>query len=91
MIMGVTNFWTGIHAEDSAQAFEKGLTAEYKGAHPLFITQAKDRTGVESVELLRLFFPDVTQRKRPLCGSESLVSIERARELIGFEPAHSLE
>ena len=47
------------------------------------------RTGVESEALLDLFFPDVTARKRTLHGAESLVSIERARELIGFEPEHS--
>ncbi len=91
MVMGATNFWTGIHAEDSAQAFEKGLTARYEGAHPLFVTQAENRTGVESEELLRLFFPDVTRRLHPLVGCESLVSIERARELIGFEPEYPLD
>jgi nucleoside-diphosphate-sugar epimerase len=91
MVGGYTNFWTGVHAEDSAQAFEKGLTAQYEGAHPLFITQAENRVGVESEELLRLFFPDVTERKRTLLGSESLVSIDRARQLIGFEPEHPLD
>ncbi len=89
MVMGATNFWTGIHAEDSAQAFAKGLSAEYEGAHPLFVTQADNRTGVESEALLDLFFPDVTARKRTLHGAESLVNIERARELIGFEPEYS--
>lgn len=91
MTSGLTNFWTGIHAEDSAQAFEKGLTADYEGAHPLFITQAENRAGVESEALLGLFFSEVTERKRPLRGSESLVSIERARALIGFEPEHPLD
>ncbi len=91
MVGSCTNFWTGVHAEDSAQAFEKGLTAEYEGAHPLFITQAENRAGIESEELLRLFFPDVTERKRPLLGNESLVSIDRARSLIGFEPEHPLD
>ena len=91
MIMGVTNFWTGVHAEDSAQAFEKGLTADYEGAHPLFITQAENRTGVESEALLQLFFPEVTKRKHPLRGSEPLVSTEKARALIGFEPEHPLD
>ena len=40
--------------------------------------------------LARLFFPEVTEWKRPVRGSESLVSIDRARQVLGFEPAHSL-
>ena len=38
MVSGLTNFWTMIHAEDSAQAFQKELTPDYEGAHPLFVT-----------------------------------------------------
>ena len=37
-----------------------------------------------------MFFPDVTRRRNPLDGSASLVSIDRARELIGFEPEYSI-
>lgn len=91
MTSGLTNFWTGIHAEDSAQAFEKGLTANYDGAHPLFVTQAQNRAGVDSEALLQLFFPEVSERKRALIGTESLVSIAKARALIGFAPEHPLD
>ena len=91
LVSGLTNFWTGIHAEDSAQAFEKGLTADYEGSHPLFVTQAQNRAGVDSEKLLQLFFADVDKRTRPLVGDESVVSIDRARALIGFEPEHPLD
>ncbi|MDP6700013.1 MAG: hypothetical protein QGH25_10210, partial [Candidatus Latescibacteria bacterium] len=91
MASALTNFWTGIHAEDSAQAFEKGLTADYDGAHPLFVTQATNRAGVASEALLRLFFSDITGRKQQLAGQESIVSIDRARALIGFAPERSLD
>ena len=91
MTSALPNFWTGIHAEDSAQAFEKGLTADYEGAHPLFVTQATNRAGVESEALLQLFFPDIPARKRQLEGDESIVSIDRARALIGFAPEHTLD
>ncbi len=83
---GRSNFWTAIHAEDSAQAFEKGLLADYEGAHPLYVNDSYNAVGVETETLLRLFFPDTQARKRPLRGIESAVSIDRARELIGFEP-----
>jgi hypothetical protein len=88
-VLGVTNLWTSIHAEDSAQAFERGLTAEYEGSHPLFVSQAENRAGVDSETLAQMFFP-VVVRKRPLQGRESLVSIERARQLIGFDPQNPL-
>jgi hypothetical protein len=41
--------------------------------------------GLPSEELLKVWFPDIITRKRPLSGTESLVSIDYARELIGFE------
>ena len=90
-LFGITDFWAIIHAEDSAQAIEKGLLADFAGSHPLYVNHDRNVTGVESEQLVRLFYPEVQERKRPLVGDESLVSIQRARELIGFEPEHSLE
>jgi nucleoside-diphosphate-sugar epimerase len=45
---------------------------------------------VEAETLRRLFFPEVKERRPPLKGMQSLVSIEKARALIGFEPQHSI-
>ena len=86
---GAYNFWTLIDERDSAQAIEKGLTAAYEGSHPLFVHDSRNSAGIESETLARLFFPEVTARKRPLAGIETLISIDRARELIGFEPEYS--
>ena len=83
------NFWASINAEDSAQAFEKAALAPLEGSHALFVNDDHNNTGLPSEELLHAFFPDVTRRTRPLVGSESLVSIEKARALIGFEPEYS--
>ena len=91
MVMGITNFWTGIHAADSAQAFAKGLTADYTGSHPLFVTQSENRAGIDSEELLRLFFPGVKERKRTISGRAPLVSFARAKDLIDFAPEYSLD
>jgi len=35
-------------------------------------------------------YPDVQTWTRPVEGSASLISIEKARSLIGFEPEYSL-
>jgi hypothetical protein len=87
---GHSNFWTSIDARDSAQAFEKGLTAEYQGHHPLYVNDSENAAGVDSEPLARAFFPDVTARTHALQGRETLVSIDRARALIGFEPQYHI-
>jgi hypothetical protein len=87
---GHSNFWTSIDARDSAQALEKGLTAEYEGSHPLYINDSENAAGIDSERLIETFFPGVTARTHPLQGRESLVSIDRARALIGFEPVYHI-
>jgi nucleoside-diphosphate-sugar epimerase len=84
------NFWAFIHAEDSAQAFEKAMLADVQGSHALFVNDDQNTTLLESEKLVRLFFPEVKKRKRPLQGSEALVNIDQARQLIGFEPEFSI-
>jgi NAD(P)-dependent dehydrogenase (short-subunit alcohol dehydrogenase family) len=87
---GRSNFWTSIDARDSAQAFEKGLLADYEGSHALFVNDSHNATGIDSETLARVFFPEVKARVHPLHGTETLVSIDRARALLGIEPEHSL-
>jgi nucleoside-diphosphate-sugar epimerase len=87
---GRTDFWASINVLDAAQAIEKGLLADYEGSHVLFVNDSHNSTGVESRKLVEYCFPEVTEWKREVQGTESLVSIERARALIGFEPEHSI-
>ena len=84
------NFWAMLDVRDAAQAFEKGLTAHYEGSHALFINAAQNWLSYDTQTLINLFFPDVTQWKKPLIGAASLVSIDKAQQLIGFEPDYSL-
>lgn len=84
------NFFAYIHEEDSAQAMEKAVTADYTGAHPLFVNSTQNGLDYDSQTLAQLFFPDTPVRAGELEGSASLVSIEKARRLIGFEPVHIL-
>ncbi len=80
------NYWTFIHTDDSTAAFERAITADYEGAHALFVNSDRNYLAYDSEALLSLFFPDVSGRRRSLAGAESLVSIESARRLLGFEP-----
>lgn len=84
------NFWAYVDERDSAQAIEKGLTAEYEGSHILFINARYNSLDYDSKTLASLFFPEVSRRQSPLNGSESLVSIAKAEALIGFDPEYSI-
>jgi nucleoside-diphosphate-sugar epimerase len=86
---GYTDFWAVIGADDTAQAFVRGLTADYTGSHPLYVCEAENSNGAPSALLARLFFPEAALT-RPLQGSESLVSYQRAADLIGFQPHGSV-
>lgn len=89
--LGYTDFWSIVSVEDTAQAFEKSLLAEYQGSHPLLISEAENSTGQESEALLRAFFPEVTERRKAIPGKTTLVSFERASALIGYTPEFSIQ
>lgn len=82
---GYTDFWAMIHDENSAQALENGVLAEYQGSHPLFVADEVNMLNLDAETLARIFYPEAA-RKRPLAGNAPLVSFEKARRLIGYEP-----
>jgi len=83
------NFWTILDARDAAQAVDKGLTADYDGSHAIYVNDNNNVAGLETERMVQVFYPDVTARKRALCGTEALVDITKAKALIGFWPEHS--
>ena len=85
-----TNFWAFIDVRDAALANECALTADYEGAHPLFVNDTSNYLNYDARTLARLFFPEVTDLRGDLDGAAALVSIDKARALIGFEPEYSL-
>jgi nucleoside-diphosphate-sugar epimerase len=84
------NLWAFLDVRDAAQSLEKGLTADYEGAYALFINDHHNSMGYDSKTLVQLFFPEISDSNIALSGSSSLVSIEKARALIGFEPEYSV-
>ncbi|MGC9468388.1 MAG: NAD-dependent epimerase/dehydratase family protein [Anaerolineae bacterium] len=89
IMFSYSNFWASIDARDSAQAIELGLLADYEGSHPLWVNDSHNSAGVPTQKLVELFYPDVPLT-HPLEGTETLVSIDKARTLLGFEPAYSV-
>jgi hypothetical protein len=89
IISHVAHFWTSMDIRDRAQAFEKALTATFEGAHTLFINDDHNCLNIPSQDLAELCYPDATFTRK-LIGTESLISLERARTLIDFEPEYSV-
>ncbi|MFW6368943.1 MAG: NAD-dependent epimerase/dehydratase family protein [Spirochaetota bacterium] len=71
---------------DSAQSVEKALTAEYSGSRPMYINASTNPTGYSVRDLAKLFLPPIEQCTPSRPDDTALISIDRARELIGFEP-----
>ncbi|MGC9522160.1 MAG: NAD-dependent epimerase/dehydratase family protein [Anaerolineae bacterium] len=90
IMFGRSNFWTSLDVRDAARIAEMGLLADYEGSHAVYVTDDENLVGLPSRELVEVWFPDVKIWRRPVEGTESLVSIKRACELVGFEPRFAL-
>src|SRR5262245_30386798 len=81
------NLWNYVDVRDVAQAVRRGLEADLTGADVCIVAAAETMMPRDSASLVAEGFPGVDIR-RPLVGRESLLSSDRARRLIGYEPAH---
>lgn len=84
----IWNLWAYIDGRDAAQAVRRGLEHEAPGADVFIIANADSVMSRASAELAAEYFPEVPVR-RELTGTESLMSIEKARRVLGYEPRHS--
>lgn len=82
------NAWGYIDARDGAQAVRKALELDARGYEVFVIANADTVMQRPSADLLAEVFPDVPLR-RPVGGRETLLSIDKARRVLGFEPEHS--
>ncbi|WP_242124127.1 NAD(P)-dependent oxidoreductase [Sphingobium sp. Sx8-8] len=82
------NLWGYVDARDCGEACRLAVEADFTGHEPMIIAATDSVCAVPSAELAARFFPDVPV-KAPLEGNVSLLSSERARQVIGYEPRHS--
>jgi nucleoside-diphosphate-sugar epimerase len=82
------NLWGYVDARDVAQACRFALDAPVEGAQSFVIAAADTIMNRSSAGLLAEVFPDVPVR-RELGEFETLLAIDRAREVLGYDPAHS--
>jgi nucleoside-diphosphate-sugar epimerase len=81
------NLWGYVDARDVAQAARLGLEAGVEGAEVCIVAAADTVMTHPSADLMAEVFPTVPLR-RALDGRETLLSIEKARRVLGYEPAH---
>jgi nucleoside-diphosphate-sugar epimerase len=82
------NLWGYVDARDVAAAVERALAADVAGALVAIVAAADTCMRRASADLLRKVYPSVELR-RPVEGRETLLSIQLAREALGYSPAHS--
>jgi nucleoside-diphosphate-sugar epimerase len=82
------NLWGYIDARDGAQAVRLSLDFEPRGREVFVIANADTVMSRSSAALMAEVFPEVEIRKE-LAEHETLLSIDKARRLLGYEPQHS--
>jgi nucleoside-diphosphate-sugar epimerase len=82
------NLWGYIDARDGAQAVRKALDYRATGVEIFIIANADTVMSRSSAGLAASVYPGVEVRKE-LGEHETLLSIDKARRLLGYEPRHS--
>ncbi len=81
------NLWGYIDARDGAQAVQRALENAPAGFDRFIIAAADTVMTRPNAELVAEVFPDVETRA-DLSGTDTLLSIDKARRLLGYDPQH---
>jgi nucleoside-diphosphate-sugar epimerase len=81
------NLWGYVDARDVATAARLGLERPVEGSEICIVAAGDTVMTRPSADLMAEVFPTVPMR-RAVEGRETLLSIDRARRLLGYEPAH---
>lgn len=82
------NLWGYVDARDVAQAVRKAVQSPLTGAEVFVIAAADTVMTRPNAALMDEVFPDVPMRKT-VGPNETLLSIDKARRMLGYEPQHS--
>ena len=83
------NLWGYIDARDGAQAIQKALEWDATGFDRFIIAAADTVMSRTNAELVAEVFPGVPLKRDDLDDNETLLSIDKARRVLGFDPQHS--
>jgi nucleoside-diphosphate-sugar epimerase len=82
------NLWGYIDERDVALSCRLGLTADVSGSQSFIIAAADTVMTRPSADLMAEVYPG-TELRGDVTGNTTLLSIDRARRVLGFEPKHS--
>jgi nucleoside-diphosphate-sugar epimerase len=82
------NLWGYVDVRDVAQVIRAGIDADIAGAEMCIVAAADTVMDRPSAELMAEVYPEVPLR-RDVDGRETLLAIDRARDLLGYKPEHS--
>jgi nucleoside-diphosphate-sugar epimerase len=82
------NLWGYVDARDVAQAVRLGVESELSGAEVAILAAADTCMRRDSADLMAEVYPGVPLSDA-IDGRQTLLSIDRARKLLGYQPMHS--
>lgn len=82
------NLWTYIDARDGAQSIRKALDWDGRGAEVFVIANEDSVMSTSNDVLVSRYYPGVPF-KRSMEKNETLLSIEKAKAVLGYQPEHS--
>ncbi len=80
--------WPYTDVRDAGRACRLALEADTQGHEAFFIAARDTRFDVPTLELLKELAPATVKITAPLPDYASVISIEKARRLLGYEPQH---
>ena len=83
------NLWGYIDARDGAQAVLRALEWDTTGFDRFIIAAADTVMTRPNAELVAEVFPDVPLKRDDLDNNDTLLSIDKARRILGYAPTHS--
>ncbi len=83
------NLWGYIDARDGAQAVLRALEWDTTGFDRFIIAAADTVMTRSNAELVAEVFPGVPLKRDDLGNNDTLLSIDKARRVLGYAPAHS--
>jgi nucleoside-diphosphate-sugar epimerase len=81
------NLWGYVDSRDVAQAARLGVTTDLEGHVPFIVAAGDTCMTLRSRDLMAEVYPNVELRS--IAGHETLLSIDKARSVMGYHPAHS--
>lgn len=82
------NLWSYIDARDGAQAVRKAIEATFTGFEAFIIANADTVMSRPNASLMAEVFPGVELRPA-MTATGTLLSIEKAKRILGYHPEHS--